>query len=58
MLIIFRNLNRKPSACLGLWRIEKVDFEGAAVFPELAIEDAVEEVRSIMSGMDGVKVAN
>ena len=44
--------NRKPSACLGLWRIDKIDFESAAVFPELAVEDAAEKVKVIMSGME------
>lgn len=42
----------EPSACIGLWRIEKVDFESAAVFPELAVEDAAEKVKMIMSGME------
>jgi len=43
----------EPSACLGLWRIEKVDFESAAVFPELPLEDALERVTMLMSAMEG-----
>lgn len=29
----------EPSVCLGIWRIDKVDFERCAVFPESTIEE-------------------
>ena len=49
--LFFSLLRQQPSACLALWRIEKVDFEEAAVFPELPVEDALEEVKTIMRTM-------
>ncbi|KAL7541820.1 hypothetical protein ACHAXR_012554 [Thalassiosira sp. AJA248-18] len=42
----------EPCACLGLWRIEKVDFESCAVFPELEINEAAEEICMIVSQME------
>lgn len=39
----------EPSACLGLWRIENVDFEDCAVFPELTVREAAKEISILMS---------
>lgn len=38
----------EPSACLGLWRVDKVDFEGFAVSPIKTIEETMHEIKSIM----------
>lgn len=38
----------EPSACLGLWRIYKVDFESCAVLPEKSIDEVAEELKSYM----------
>ena len=46
----------EPFACVGLWRIEKVDFEQCAVFPELAVEEAADKVKMLLSEMEGVAV--
>ncbi len=47
----------EPSACLGLWRIDKVDFERWAVIPEKSIEEVAVEVKKamLMSGMQFVE---
>lgn len=37
------------SACIGMWRIDKVDFEGCAVLPQKSIEEVAEEVRSLIA---------
>ena len=39
----------EPSACLGLWRIDKVDFESCAVFPERTIDKTAFVLSLIMS---------
>jgi len=39
----------EPSACLGLRRIDKVDFERYAVFPERTIDKTALELSLIMS---------
>lgn len=41
----------EPCACLGLWRIDQVDFESCAVFPERTIDEVAEEMKLIMSVM-------
>lgn len=41
----------QPCACLALWRIDRVDFEGAAVFPELPVEEAIDKVKLMLSTM-------
>jgi hypothetical protein len=42
----------EPSACLGLWRVDKVDLERCAVFPETSIEETVRELSLIMSKLE------
>ena len=42
----------EPCACLGLWRIEKVDFEECAVFPDLDVEDAAAKISMIASMLE------
>ena len=42
----------EPCACLGLWRMEKVDFESCAIFPELQVEEAAKEINLILSQMN------
>jgi hypothetical protein len=37
------------SACIGMWRIDKVDFEGCAILPQKSIEEVAEEVRSFIA---------
>ena len=39
----------EPHACVGMWRIDKVDFESCAVFPEKSIEEVAEEVKSFIA---------
>ena len=39
----------EPSACLGLWRVDKIDFERCAVFPEKSPDERVHELSLIMS---------
>ena len=39
----------EPSACLGLWRIDKVDFESCAVFPEKTIDETAQQLKLLMS---------
>ena len=39
----------EPSACLGLWRVDKIDFERCAVFPERSLEESVHELSLIVS---------
>ncbi len=41
-----------PCACLGLWRVDKVDFESCAVFPERTLDEVAEEMKLIMSVME------
>ena len=41
----------EPCACLGLWRVDKVDFESYAVLPERTIDEVAEEIKLIMSVM-------
>lgn len=38
----------EPSACLGVWRIDKVDFTGCAQLPEKPTEEVLEEVKEVM----------
>ena len=38
----------EPSACLGVWRIDKVDFVNFAQLPEKPIEDVEAEIKDIM----------
>ena len=38
----------EPSACLGVWRIDKVDFMSCAQLPEKPIEQVEEEIKDIM----------
>ena len=38
----------EPSACLGVWRIDKVDFMSFAQLPEKPIEEVEEEIKDIM----------
>ena len=42
----------EPSACLGLWRIEKVDFERCAIFPDRTIDETALELSMILSKLD------
>jgi hypothetical protein len=42
----------EPSACLGLWSIDKVDFERYAVFPERTIGKTVLELSLITSKLE------
>lgn len=48
----------EPSACLGLWRVDKVDFERCAVIPEKTIEEAADELKLMISKMgdEGVPI--
>ena len=47
----------EPSCCVGLWRIDKVDFERAALFPEKTIDEAAVELKEIMSRhIEGVSI--
>ena len=39
----------EPSACIGMWRIDKVDFESCAIFPEKSIEEVANEVKSLIA---------
>lgn len=47
----------EPSACIGMWRIDRVDFEGCAVFPEKSVEQVVAEVKSFieLESRDGMQ---
>ena len=38
----------EPSACLGVWRIDKVDFMSFAQLPEHPVEEVEEEIKDIM----------
>lgn len=38
----------EPSACLGVWRIDKVDFMKCAQLPEKPIKAVQEEIKDIM----------
>lgn len=54
-LIISKPMNseiEEPSACLGLWRIDKVDFERCAIFPERTIDETALELSIILSKLD------
>jgi len=42
----------EPSACLGLWRIDKVDFESCAVLPEKTIDETANELKLMMSQLE------
>lgn len=42
----------EPCACLGLWRVDKVDFDSYAVFPDRTIDDVAAEMKIIMSVME------
>jgi hypothetical protein len=50
----------EPSACIGMWRIDKVDFESCAVFPQKSVDELVEEMKSFIAleeiGHDRTKV--
>jgi hypothetical protein len=39
----------EPSACIGMWRIDKVDFESCAVLPRKSPEEVAEEVKSFIA---------
>jgi len=39
----------EPSACIGMWRIDKVDFESCAVFPHKSVEEVAEEMKSFIA---------
>ena len=39
----------EPSCCLGLWRIDRVDFEQCAVVPEKTIHEAARELTDVLS---------
>jgi len=39
----------EPSCCLGLWRIDRVDFEECAVVPEKTIHEAARELTDVLS---------
>lgn len=41
----------EPSCCLGVWRIDKVDFESCAVFPQSrkSVEEAADEMKSLIA---------
>jgi len=41
--------NDEPSACLGMWRMEKVDLNGCAVLPPKTESEMVQEATVIMS---------
>lgn len=45
----------EPSACLGLWRIDKVDFESCAVFPEKTVDETAQELKLMLSQMEEVR---
>mmetsp|Transcript_20625 Transcript_20625/g.44801 ORF Transcript_20625/g.44801 Transcript_20625/m.44801 type:complete len:644 (+) Transcript_20625:229-2160(+) len=47
----------EPSACVGLWRIDKVDFESCAVFPEKTIDEAAEELKMYVSLLEEENLA-
>lgn len=42
----------EPSCCLGLWRIDSVDFEKGAIVPEKTLHEAAAELTNILSGVD------
>ena len=42
------NAAAEPSACLGVWRIDKVDFLSCAQLPEQPIEVVEKEIKDIM----------
>jgi hypothetical protein len=44
--------DEEPTACLGLFRVDKVDFEKFAVTPVSTFEESMEEIKSIMSDLD------
>ncbi|KAL3796014.1 hypothetical protein HJC23_013071 [Cyclotella cryptica] len=50
----------EPSACISMWRIDKVDFESCAVFPQKSVDEVVEEMKSFIAleemGCDRTKV--
>ena len=46
----------EPSACLGMWRIDKVDFESCAVLPEKSIDDVAEELKKSIKMTFGIEV--
>ena len=41
----------EPSACIGVWRIDKVDFMSCAQLPEQPMEMVEEEIKEIMKSM-------
>ena len=44
--------DEEPNACLGLFRVDKVDFEKFAVTPVSTLEESMEEIKSIMDQSD------
>lgn len=47
----------EPCCCLGLWRIDKVDFESCAVFPEKTIDEAADELKKFVASFSGGSLA-
>ena len=39
----------EPSACIGMWRVDKVDFETCAVLPQKSVEEVAQEVKSYIA---------
>ena len=44
--------DEEPNACLGLFRVDKVDFEKFAVTPVSTLDESMEEIKSIMEQSD------
>lgn len=39
----------EPSACLGCWRIDRIDFEKAGVFPEKPLEEIADTMKEVFA---------